>query len=264
MYKQTLQSQGFTTRISVMIATAPTLETTPPTTYYFAHRDKKRIDVVHGGLAEYYAFYDVEGFIGTDSQDETQLADPANWQFFKEMSWVEVHGDQEPQIFELVENTQDTVENKTAQYPGPFRLEGNPPMAGEAGYAYFPTLRDLVTQQLAPVGADFQGRVLPHLDRLSFQAFIEEPYGSGNCPWERLDLDLGQPLDSYAYHYGQRLMAEQGAGDGTHTLWQQRDGERQYYVETAPLYPFAPTPKLTPLTLAQVQQWYKFEFTPLD
>jgi hypothetical protein len=93
-------------------------------------------------------------------------------------------------------------------------------------------------------------------------AFEEEMGGSGECPWERVQLDLGQlPLDSYAYISGRKATAEEGEGNGRVTLWQQPDG--QYYVETEPRFHYGPNyPTLTPLTLAQVQARYAFDFTP--
>jgi hypothetical protein len=236
-----------------------------PAPCYFAHQDTNRITVVYGGLANYYGFYDVEVFKGTDPQDEAQLADPANWQYLSEDYYVEAHPGKASQVFAVVEGTSDTITYQTGQYPGPFRLEGIPPFAGNAGYEYFATLSELLEKQLVLTGPQFTGHIVPHRDQLAWVAFTAEPYGSGECPWYGIELNLGAPLDSYAYYHGRRATAEEGEGHGTATLWRQVDGARQYYVEINPADKFSPTyPKLTPLTLAQVQQWYKFEFTPLD
>jgi hypothetical protein len=236
-----------------------------PAPCYFAHQATNRITVVYGGLADYYGFYDVEVFKGTDGQDAAQLADPANWQYLSEAYYVESHPHKAPQVFALVEGTSDTVEYHTEQYPGPFRLEGVPPFAGSSGYEYFATLPELIEKQLVQTGPQFTGHIVPHRDQLAWVAFTEEPYGSGECPWVGIELQLGAPLDSYTYYQGRRATAEEGAGHGTATLWRQVDGERRYYVEINPVNAPTPTyPKLTPLTLAQVQQWYRFEFTPAD
>lgn len=235
-----------------------------PSPLYFAHQATKRLTVVYGGLADYYGFYDVQEFTGTDSQSEAQLADPANWRFFAEHYYVEAHGDKAPQIFALVEGTTDTIEYVTAQHPGPFRLEGIPPFAG-SGYEFFPTLGELVAKQLVLQGPQFRGRIMPSREGLSWVAFTEEPFGSGECPWEGVELNLGVPLDTYVYFQGRRATAEEGAGHGTHTLWRQVDGARNYYVETAPVQPFtAGYPKLTLVTPEQLRQWYKFEPAALD
>lgn len=235
-----------------------------PAPCYFAHQYTNRITVVYGGLASYYGFYDVEVFRGTNAQDAAQLADSTNWQYFSKRYHAEAHPDKAPQIFALVEGTSETIEYHTEQYPGPFRLEGVSPFAG-SGYEYFATLRELVEKQLVLTGPQFTGHIVPCRDQLAWVAFTEEPYGSGECPWVGIELNLGAPLDTYTYYQGQRAMAEAGVGHGTATLWRQVDGLRQYYVEIMPVYAFTPTyPKLTPLTLAQVQAWYKFEFSPLD
>ena len=245
-------------------ATSEPYQPLPPP-YYFAHQDTDRITVVYGGLADYYGFYDAEAFTGSDSQDAAQLADPANWQRLPEHYYVEAHAPKAPQIFAIKEGTHNTIEYHTAQYPGPFRLAGYVPFTPTNDYEYFVTLSELVEKQLSTTGPQYRGRIVRHRDWLSWVAFVEEPYGSDQCPWEGIDLDLGVPLETYTYYQGRRATAEEGQGDGTLTLWRQQDGARQYYVEINPVYPFTPTyPKLVPLTLAQVQQWYKFEFTPLD
>ena len=232
---------------------------------YFAHQDTNRITVVYGGLADYYGFYNVEAFSGSDGQDAAQLADPTNWQTLPEHYYVEAHASKAPNVFFIKENTVDTVEYVTEQYPGPFRLEGCVPFTPSNDYEYYATLSELVEKQLTLAGPQYQGRIVRHREWLTWVVFIEEPYRSGECPWQDIELNLGVPLDTYTYYHGRRATADEGEGHGTATLWRQVDGERQYYVEINPVYPFTATyPKLTPLTLAQVQQWYMFEFIPLD
>ncbi|HEX8328123.1 MAG TPA: hypothetical protein VF629_11325 [Hymenobacter sp.] len=232
-----------------------------PAPLYYRNLETGRITVVYGGLADYYGFYDVEAFTGSNSQDEAQLADPANWKFIPEHHYLEVHEDsrerKEPQIFALRAGTENQVDYLTEQFPGPYRIPG------EVSYTYdqYDTLSALA-EAMKEQGAQYRGRIVEKNEWRTWVAFEEEAYGSGECPWERVELDLGQlPLDSYAYISGRRATAEEGEGKGRVTLWQQPSG--QYYVETEPRFHYGPNyPRLTPLTLAEVQERYSFEFTP--
>ena len=232
-----------------------------PAPLYYRNMHTGRITVVYGGLADYYGFYDVEAFAGTDRQDAAQLADPANWQDIPEHHYLEVHEDSHerkgPQIFALCAGTADQVDYLTAQFPGPFRIPGR-----EADtFDQYDTLSALA-EAMKEQGEQYWGRIVEKNEWRTWVAFEEQSYGSGECPWERVQLDLGQmPLDTYAYVAGRRATAEEGEGSGQVTLWQQPSG--QYCVETEPRFHYGPNyPTLTPLTLAQVQEVYSFDFTP--
>ncbi len=232
-----------------------------PAPLYYRHLHTGRITVVYGGLADYYGFYEVEAFIGTDRQNAAQLADPANWQEIPEHHKLEVHEASHerkgPQIFALRAGTADQVDYLTAQFPGPFRLPGREAYTFDQ-YDTLSALAEAMKEQ----GQQFRGRIVEKNEWRTWVAFEEEMDGSGECPWERVQLDLGQlPLDSYAYISGRRATAEEGEGNGRVTLWQQPSG--QYYVETEPRFHYGHNyPTLTPLTLTQVQARYAFEFTP--
>ncbi|GAB3327746.1 hypothetical protein GCM10027511_37930 [Hymenobacter humi] len=232
-----------------------------PAPLYYRNLGTGRITVVYGGLADYYGFYDVEHFTGTDRQDAAQLADPANWQDLPEHHYLEVHEESHerkgPQIFALRAGTENQVDYLTEQFPGPYRI----PAAVPYTYDQYDTLSALA-EAMKEQGAQYRGRIVEKNEWRTWVAFEEEAYGSGECPWERLELDLGQiPLDSYAYISGRRVTAEEGECNGRVTLWQQSSG--QYYVETEPRFHYGPNyPRLTPLTLAQVQEQYVFDFTP--
>lgn len=232
-----------------------------PAPLYYRNLHTGRITVVYGGLADYYAFFDVEAFAGTDRQDATQLADPANWKDIPEHHYLEVHEDSHertgPQLFALRAGTENQVNYLTAQFPGPFRI----PAAVPYTFDQYDTLSALA-EAMKEQGAQYRGRIVEKNEWRTWVAFEEEAYGSGECPWERVELDLGQmPLDSYTYISGRRATAEEGEGSGRVTLWQQPSG--QYYVETEPRFHYGPNyPRLAPLTLAEVQERYSFDFTP--
>ncbi|GAB3720568.1 hypothetical protein GCM10027594_00600 [Hymenobacter agri] len=232
-----------------------------PAPLYYRNLHTGRITVVYGGLADYYGFYDVEAFTGSNSQDPAQLADPANWQFMPEHHYLEVHEDSHerkgPQIFALRAGTADQVDYLTTQFPGPFRIPGE----DTDTFSQYDTLSALA-EAMKEQGEQYRGRIAEKSEWRTWVAFEEEAHGSGECPWERVQLDLGQmPLDSYAYISGRRATTEEGEGNGWVTLWQQSSG--QYYVETEPRLHYGPNyPTLTPLTLAQVQEQYAFDFIP--
>jgi len=232
-----------------------------PAPLYYRHLHTGRITVVYGGLADYYGFYEVEAFTGTDRQNAAQLADPANWQEIPEHHYLEVHEASHerkgPQLFALRAGTADQVDYLTEQFPGPFRV----PAAVPYTFGQYDTLSALA-EVMKEQGEQYRGRIVEKNEWRTWVAFEEEMGGSGECPWERVQLDLGQlPLDSYAYISGRKATAEEGEGNGQVTLWQQPSG--QYYVETEPRFHYGPNyPTLTPLTLAEVQARYAFDFTP--
>ena len=82
-----------------------------PAPLYYHNLHTGRITVVYGGLADYYGFYDVEAFTGTDRHDSAQLADPANWQEIPEHHYLEIHENSHerkgPQLFALRAGTAD-------------------------------------------------------------------------------------------------------------------------------------------------------------
>ncbi len=232
-----------------------------PAPLYYRNMPTGRITVVYGGLADYYGFYDVEYFAGTDRQDAAQLADPANWKDLPEHHYLEIHEASHerkgPQIFALRDGTADQVDYLTEQFHGPFRIPGREAYIFDQ-YDTLGALAEAMKEQ----GEQYRGRIVENNEWRTWVAFEEEMGGSGECPWERVELDLGQlPLDSYVYISGRRATAEEGEGNGRVTLWQQPSG--QYYVETEPRFHYGPNyPTLTPLTLAQVQERYAFEFIP--
>ncbi|GGG59901.1 hypothetical protein [Hymenobacter glacieicola] len=203
----------------------------------------------------------MEAFTGRDRQDEAQLADPANWKFIPEHHYLEVHEASHerkgPQIFALRAGTENQVDYLTEQFPGPYRIPGEVPYT----YDRYDTLSALA-EAMKEQGEQCRGRIVEKNEWRTWVVFEEEAYGSGECPWVRLELDLGQtPLDSYAYLSGRRATAEEGEGNGRVTLWQQPSS--QYYVETEPRLHYGPNyPTQTPLTLAEVQERYSFDFTP--
>jgi hypothetical protein len=206
---------------------------------HFRNHDTDALIVVRGALANFYRFYDVETFTGSNSQDKAQLANAANWKEFSEYQYLEIPAEGEARILELVENTADQVRYITA------------------------TLSELA-EEMKQQGPAYAGQVVKRGNVLRWYSFWEEMGGSDECPWEPVELGLGAlPHDSYPYHSGRRATPEEGQGFGTVALWQEQHGAQRYYVETAPTYANGPAfPYLTLHTPQEVKTWYQFRFTP--
>ncbi len=130
-----------------------------PAPLYYRHLHTGRITVVYGGLADYYGFYEVETFTGTDPQDAAQLADPANWQEIPEHHYLEIHEASHerrgPQLFALRAGTADQVDYVTAHFPGPFRI----PAAVPYTFDQYDTVRALA-EAMKEQGQQYRGRIV--------------------------------------------------------------------------------------------------------
>lgn len=235
-----------------------TTATTPA--YFYRHQQHNRLVAVRVELSDFYGFYDIEAFAGTDRQDAAQLADAGNWKSFADYQYLEVRADGTAQILELVAGTEDNVQYITEQHPGPFRIPGCVPFTATDEYDQYDTL-SAVAEEMKKQGEQYRGLVVQQGKAFRWIAFEEEFGGSGECPWYREHLELGTgPLDSYPYHSGQRATPEQGEGYGTVSLWQEPAGAQRYFVETAKRQQLIHS--LEHLTLAQVKSWYQFRFIP--
>ncbi|TGE22608.1 hypothetical protein E5K02_23020 [Hymenobacter metallicola] len=244
-----------------MKKTSPEMSASNQPVYHFQHRENGSLIVVRGELSDFYGFYDIEEFAGTDQQDAAQRADAGYWKDLTDFLYLEVPAEGAPRILELVAGTVDQVQDVTAQHPGPFRIPGRVPFTATDQADEYATLSDLAAE-MKPQPAQYRGRIVAQGGLLRWFAFEEEMGGSGECPWEPVELNLGAyPHDSYAYHSGKRATPEQGQSYGTVTLWQQPDGAQRYYVEIAPTEGHA-FPYLVAHTPAEVRSWYDFRFTP--
>ncbi|QIL78393.1 hypothetical protein [Hymenobacter sp. HDW8] len=226
-----------------------------PIVRHFRHSDTKAIIVVRGELANYYALSRVEAFTGTGARDAeaAQLLDMSFWKQFTDAFLVEVDDHYQRRILHLASKTSDQATDVTNLYNGPFRLSGRE----------YNSLLALL-EGLQSIAEQFSGRTVDQQGKLTLFVFEQQAGTTRTSPWELVSLGLSaQPIDSYAYLLGRRAAVEKEQSHGTVTLWQEEDGMRRYYVETAANHVLAPAfPRLELLTVEQVRDWYDFKFAP--
>ena len=220
---------------------------------YFRHRVTQAIIVVRGGLSHYYALHGIDTNAGIGRDGTIQVKNKNSGKAALSTYLLEVAPEQQLRLLLQTSSIGDYVKDISSQYTGLLRLskhKQDPLMAlVEAGH---------VSELL------YRGRTVEQQGRLTL--FIFELLGAASraLPWELISLNLvAQPIDSYTYFAGRRASTSQGQSHGTVSLWQEKGGLGQYYVETAPSHNSAPAfPFLEMLTVEQIREWYDFRFVP--
>lgn len=231
---------------------------------YYRYQEFSRLTVVRGALSDYFRFYDVQAFVGTDAQDSAQLADPSKWATFPEYQFLEVRPNGEVRVLEVRGGLETPVIYCTTRYPGPFRIASHPPVSDTAEAAEFTTLRALASEMQLSAPA-YRGRTVERKGRHFWYAFEEEGRGEGLSDWTPVELTLeAQPVESYGYNAGERA-DEQHPAQGQATLWKEQGGEGRYFVEVRPTHSHAPAfPYLEEEKPDRLRTWWRFTARELE
>lgn len=225
---------------------------------YYRYQEFSRVTVVRGALSDYYRFYDVLAFTGTDAQDSAQLADPSKWTTFPDYQYLEVRPTGEVRVLEVRGGVETPIIYCTTRYPGPFRIPGHQPFTATDEADEYATLHALATEmQVSPPA--YRGRVVERKGQQFWYAFEQEGMGDEPSDWTPVELTLAAgPVDSYGYNAGQRADAQHPA-QGQATLWREQGGEGRYFVEVAPSHAHAPAFSYLEQERAdRLRTWWKF------